>query len=420
MRLGRPLGVVLSDMARNTRFVVGEAEAGIAEATEMGLMHTNFSARDGRVVTLAGGHQAVEFINCSYLGLDTEPALIEGAKRAVDEFGVHFCCARSRLTISPNVQLEAELSELFRGHAITFPSVTAAHMSVLPTLASGKLLPSSVRSKTRFIFDKQAHASMQFLRPIIAAEASTVCTISHNDLQALEDEAKAADLAGETPVYLADGVYSMGGLCPLPELVELSEKWGIVLYLDDAHGTSIFGRQGEGSVRGAWDGDLPETVIITYSLGKGFGCNGGGVLLPTKWQADRVRRFGMTYGFSAPLDFSIVGAALEATKLHRDGTVERLQRDLRARVARFDERIGSDTRDFSPIRRVVIGDEVECRAIGARLLERGYLVSTAFFPVVGRGKAQLRVCLGVNHTDAQIDGFAAALAESRESLARTA
>lgn len=407
-------------MARNTRFVIGEAEAGIAEAADLGLMHTHFSARDGRVVTLPGGRDAVEFINCSYLGLDTHPALIDGAKRAVEEFGVHFCCARSRLTIEPNVQLESELSALFRGHAITFPSVTAAHMSVLPTLASGGLLPASTRTKTRFVFDKQAHASMQFLRPIIAAEASAVTTIAHNDLQALEDEAKAADRAGETVIYLADGVYSMGGLCPLPELVELSEKWGIFLYVDDAHGTSIFGRHGEGSVRGAWDGDLPETVIITYSLGKGFGCNGGGVLLPTKWQADRVRRFGMTYGFSAPLDFSVVGAALEATKLHRDGTVEQLQKDLRARVAHFDERVGSDTRDFSPIRRVVIGDEGACRSIGADLLEEGYLVSTAFFPVVARGKAQLRVCLGVNHTDAQIDGFAEALAELRGAVARTA
>lgn len=219
-------------MARNTRFVIGEAEAGIAEASDLGLMHTHFSARDGRVVTLAGGREAVEFINCSYLGLDTHPALIEGAKRAVDAFGVHFCCARSRLTIEPNVQLEAELSSLFRGHAITFPSVTAAHMSVLPTLASGALLPRTAHAKTRFVFDKLSHASMQFLRPVIGAEASTVSTIPHNDLQALEDEAKAADRAGETVIYLADGVYSMGGLCPLPELVELSEKWGIFLYVD--------------------------------------------------------------------------------------------------------------------------------------------------------------------------------------------
>jgi 7-keto-8-aminopelargonate synthetase-like enzyme len=407
-------------MARNTQFVIGEAEAGIAEASELGLMHTHFTARAGRQVTLPGGREAVEFINCSYLGLDTHPALIEGAKRAVDEFGVHFCCARSRLTIEPNVRLEGELSDLFRGHAITFPSVTAAHMSVLPTLASGGLLPSSARRKTRFVFDKLAHASMQFLRPIIAAEASAVTTIPHNDLNALEAEAKQADAAGEAVVYLADGIYSMGGLCPLPELVELSEKWGITLYLDDAHGTSIFGRNGEGSVRGAWSGDLPETVIITYSLGKGFGCNGGGVLLPTKWQADRVRRFGMTYGFSAPLDFSVVGAALEAVKLHRDGTVERLQKELRALVARFDERVGAETRDFSPIRRVVIGDEGACREVGASLLDQGYLVSTAFFPVVARGKAQLRVCLGVNHTDAQIDGFGAALRESRSRLQRTA
>ena len=45
------------------------------EAAELGLMHTHFTARDGRVVTLPDGHDAVEFINCSYLGLDTHPLL---------------------------------------------------------------------------------------------------------------------------------------------------------------------------------------------------------------------------------------------------------------------------------------------------------------------------------------------------------
>jgi 7-keto-8-aminopelargonate synthetase-like enzyme len=405
---------------RNTSFVIDQAEAGITRAREAGLMHSSFSNRDGKRITLADGRDAVEFINCSYLGLDTHPALIEGAREVVEKFGVHFCCARSRLTIEPNIELEATLSSLFRARAITFPSVTAAHMSVLPLVASGDLLPKGLPRRTRLVFDKNAHASMQYLRPILAEEAASTSVIAHNDLHALEQHARDAAAANETLVYLADGVYSMGGVCPLPELIDLTERYPLVLYLDDAHGTSIFGANGEGLARGAWPGTLPESVIITYSLAKGFGCNGGGVLLPGEWQEHRVRSFGMTYGFSAPLDFSIVGAALASATLHTDGTVERLQKTLRSRVSLFDKLVGAETHDFSPIRRIVIGDEDAARTVGEQLLDRGFLVSVAFFPVVARAKAQLRVCLGVDHTDEQIRGLADALAELRNDRAQTA
>ncbi|GMU59230.1 MAG: 8-amino-7-oxononanoate synthase [Myxococcaceae bacterium] len=404
--------------ARNTSFVVQAAEPGIARARDAGLMHTHFSARDGKTVRLPDGREAVEFINCSYLGLDTHPRALEGARRLLDQYGLHFCCARTRLSIEPNVALEDKLSRLFRGHAITFPSVTTAHMSTLPLLASGDLLPDDYPRRTRFVFDKNSHASMQFLRPVIAEEAEAVTVIGHNDLNALEDELKGASARGQTVVYLADGVYSMGGVCPLPELLELSERYPLVLYLDDAHGTSIFGKNGEGYARGAFGEELPGHVFITYSLAKGFGCNGGGVLLPSKWQAERVRSFGMTYAFSAPLDFSVVGAALEVVELHLDGTVEALQKTLRARVAKFDEQVGCDARDFSPIRTVAVGDEDLARALGEALLACGYLPSVAFFPVVARGKSILRLCLTVEHTDAQLEGFARALADARERLER--
>ncbi len=400
--------------ARNTSFVVHAAESGIARGRALGLMHTHFSSRDGKRVTLPGGREVVEFINCSYFALDTHPRVLAAARAVLDRFGVHFCCARTRLSIEPNVALEHELSALFRGHAITFPSVTTAHMSTLPLLASGVLLPEGYPRRTRLVFDRHAHASMQYLRPIVAEEADAVTVIGHNDLGALEAECRDAAARGQTVVYLADGVYSMGGVCPLPELVALSRRYPLALYLDDAHGTSVFGRNGEGYARGAFDGPLPEHVFITYSLAKGFGCNGGGVLLPSEWQAQRVRAFGMTYAFSAPLDFSVVGAALAAAELHRDGTVESLQQLLRSRVARLDALVGTGSPHFSPIRTIPIGDEDEALSLGEALLERGFLPSVAFFPVVARGQAILRLCMSVQHTDAQLEGFAAALAEVRE------
>lgn len=196
---------------RNTSFVVQAASESILQATETGLMHVTLRARKGKKVCLPNGRWVTEFINCSYLCLDQHPTVIARAKAILDEWGVNFCCARTRFSIGQNDQLEQGLSRLFRGIAITFPSLTSTHTSVLPLIASGVLLHAERAQRgVRLIFDRLAHSSMQFLRPILATEAKVV-VIPHNDLDALVREARCARTAGEAPVCIADSVYSMGG-----------------------------------------------------------------------------------------------------------------------------------------------------------------------------------------------------------------
>ncbi|MCA9780123.1 MAG: 7-keto-8-aminopelargonate synthetase, partial [Candidatus Eremiobacteraeota bacterium] len=161
--------------------MISQASSHYRDAVARGLMQVSIRSRADKIVGLPDGREVVEFINCSYLGLDTHPKLIAGAQAAVEEWGVHLCCARSRFTIDPNRVLEEELSSLFGGRAITFPSVTSAHMSVLPLLAAGALSPNSPRGAgkpVRLVFDRFAHASMQFLKPILAVEAE-LTTIAH-------------------------------------------------------------------------------------------------------------------------------------------------------------------------------------------------------------------------------------------------
>lgn len=401
---------------RDTSYVVEQARAHYDACVEQDLMQVNFRARDGKRITLEDGQTVTEFINCSYFGFDTMAAVIAGAQRVVAEYGVHFCCARSRLTINPNRALEEGLSRLFGGRAITFPSVTSAHMSALPLVASGVLLPERMRKPVRLVFDRGAHASMQYLKPVLAQEARLE-TIDHNAMDQLAAHAVEAKAAGETAVYVADGVYSMGGLCPLDALLALSRAHDLFLYLDDAHGTSIYGERGEGYVLSKL-GVLPDNAIVAWSLAKGFGTNGGGIVVATPEQERLVRSFGQTYAFSGPLDFAIVGAALEVLKLHEDGTVRTLQRRLREKVGWFDARIpppASEGDSFSPIRMVEVG-EADCAiALGRFLLEQGHFVSVAFFPVVPRGRAQLRVCLTEQHTRAQIEALCGAI---QQGLAR--
>lgn len=396
---------------RDTPFVVQTASNHIWQAVQSGLMHVPFTAREGKRVLLPGGRWVTEFVNCSYLGLDLHQSVIAGAQAVLSEWGANFCCARSRLTIGPNVFLEEGLSRLFRGSAITFPSLTSTHVSVLPLIASGVLIPGVEGDRRiRMIFDRHAHASMQFLKPVLAAEAEVV-VIGHNDFDALAQHAQAARQSGQTPVYVADSVYSMGGLCPVRELLRLAEALGIYLYLDDAHGTSLFGTRGEGWVLSQIDGPLPQNVFVTFSLAKGFGINGGGVVVPGEREASLIRQYGMSYGFSSALDFGSVGGALASLALHEDGTVARLQQTLRAKVAVFDETL-DQPQPFSPIRMIHAGSEERCLRLGEALLARGYFLTVAFFPVVPRGNAQLRLAITVAHDDADIRGVAQAIRSS--------
>ncbi|CAO4843154.1 MAG: 8-amino-7-oxononanoate synthase/2-amino-3-ketobutyrate coenzyme A ligase [Holosporales bacterium] len=385
---------------RNTDFVQAYSKNFYDYAIKNGLMQTTIKERDGKNVVLENGKRICEFINCSYLGLDLHPSIVEQYHKVDPMWGVNFCCARSRFTIAPLTRLEEDLSSLFQGHAITFPSVTTTHISVMPLIASGLLLKK--KGAVRFVFDQLAHASMQFLKPILAAEGS-ITIIEHNNMNMLEDQLKKSQKDGEICVYVCDGIYSMGGRCPLDFLLDLNKKYDFYMYIDDAHGTSILGEQGEGSV--LCKTKLQENMFISFCLSKGFGCNGGGILLPFKWQEEIIRKYGQIYAFSASLDFSVVQACHASIELHKDKTVSFRQKKLQENVAFFDALMNFSL-PFSPIRMIEIGDEDKALQICKMIMENGFFLSVAFFPIVKRQKAQLRVCICATHTRQQIESLA--------------
>jgi 8-amino-7-oxononanoate synthase len=390
---------------RNTRTVVDYSLPLVEAAVAEGVMHLGYRRRDGKRVELAPGKWAAEFLNCSYLGLDMRPEVIESYRNIPRDWGVGFCCARTRLSLEKNFDLEAALSRLFDARAVVFPSVTSTHMSVMPLLASGALI--GAKSGVRLIFDKLAHSSMQYLRPILEKEAEVVI-IEHNRMDRLKAEVEDAESRGLTPVYVSDGIYSMGGACPIEEVRRLLQETSMWWYVDDAHGTSLYGSRGQGFVIASCGGVLPPKTILQFSLAKAFGATGGGVLVRGEKEERLIRYFGQTYAFSAPMDYGAISASMTLVRLHENGTVARLQKKLAERIADFDRAFGVSQSGL-PIRMVMIGDERTAIRIARTLLDEGYLVNCAFFPTVGRGKAQLRISLSAANTKAQVLGLAGAL-----------
>lgn len=406
---------ISSKKYRNTAFVIEQTAPHFDLAYRlkvMGICGKSLSGRQFELQTQSSFPDTlVDFVRCSYLGLDNHPKVIQGALAAIDGYrSVHWSCARTRLNFGLLHDLEAELSELFRCRTIAFSSVMLANLGALPLIASGHLTDGI---KPTVVFDRLCHVSLAYHKPVIANETE-VMTIDHNDMTALEEICKSRGRVA----YVADGVYSMGGNAPIPELRRLQEKYGLFLYIDDAHGISIFGSRGEGFARSQFPEDLGARCIVAASLGKGFGASGGILMLGTELQENLFRRYAQPYAFSAAPNLAAVGAALGSAEVHATPELGQLQATLAQRIRAFDARVCTPQRGSPlPIRTLPIGKEEDAILAAKMLMEKGVYTSAIFFPTVARGAAGLRICLAASHSQAEVQQLCSLLDEVRDWLA---
>lgn len=385
---------------RNMAFVIEQTRAHFDSAYNSEIMGVLGRSLDRRRVRLSSGansgEEVVDFVRCSYLGLDNHPDIIAGAISTIEHYGaLHWSCARTRLNYEALDLLESELSQLFRAHVICFSNVMVANMGALPLIASGHLTGGK---KPFVVFDRECHITLQYHKPNVADETQ-VATIQHNDMNALEDICKREALVA----FIADGVYSMGGGVPISELRTLQEKYGLFLYIDDAHGISLFGLNGEGFARSQFPEFLGDRTVIAASLAKGFGASGGSVMMGTTGQEDLFRRYAQSYSFTAAPNLAAVGAALASARLHAGPELGKLQRKLTENIRFFDARVNTPQRGNQlPIRMIPIGDESKSISAARKLLDKGFYTSAIFFPTVARGSASLRVCITAAHSFEEI------------------
>lgn len=339
----------------------------------------------------ASRSQVIDFAGCSYLGLDNHPGIVAGAIDAIEAHqSLHWSHARTRLNIDLLEELEAILSEIFCARVLVYSSGMLANLGAIPILASGQLTGGR---KPLVVFDQSVHISLAHHKPAVAAE-TWVEAIGHNDMDALER------LCREHPAvaYVCHGVYSVGGYSPIKELRQLQERYGLFLYIDDAHGISLFGRQGEGFARSQLPEILGDRTIIAASLSTGFGASGGVLMLGTAVHEALFRRYSLPYAFSMAPNLAAIGAGIASSNIHRSAELGQRQRRLSQRIDLFDRRVATAEQGNSlPIRTITIGSEINSLAVARRLLDCGFYTSAALFPSNGKGMAGIRVCITAEH-----------------------
>ena len=232
----------------------------------------------------------------------------------------------------------------------------------------------------------------------------------HGDLDALERLLTASK--AKRKLILTDAVFSMDGdLAPLPELLQLAERFDAWLVIDDAHGFGVLGEHGCGSLSHF---DIPAHPRILYmgTLGKAAGAAGAFIAASetvVEWLLQRARTYIFTTG-SSPV---ISCALLASLDLIRKGDERR--RQLHKLTVCLQNGLAGTRwqllRSPTAIQPVIIGDNHETLQVALSLFERGVWVPAIRPPTVPKGTARLRVSLSAAHSEAHVQLLVDALRE---------
>ena len=340
------------------------------------------------------GKELINLSSNNYLGLATHERLKKVAKEALDSHGVGAGAVRTiNGTLDLHVQLEEKLAE-FKGTeaAIAYQSGFNCNMAAI----------SAVMDKNDAILsDELNHASIIDGCRLSKAK---IIRVNHSDMADLRMKAKEAVESGQynKVMYITDGVFSMDGdVAKLPEIVEIAEEFGLITYVDDAHGSGVMGK-GAGTVKHFGLKDKIDFQIGTLSKAIGVV---GGYVAGTKDLLDWLKVASRPFLFStslAPADTRAITEAvtiiMESTELH-----DKLWENgdyLKAGLEKLGFDIGHSE---TPITPCIIGDEKTTQEFSRRLMEEGVYAKSIVFPTVPRGTGRVRNMPTAAHTKEMLD-----------------
>jgi len=357
-------------------------------------------ALTGRTLTLEGGRQLIDFSSNDYLGLARHPALA----RAMAESAAHAGAGSGASHLitghgTEHARLEEELADFTRRErALLFSTGYMANLAIISALAG---------RGERVVLDRLCHASL-----IDGARLSGATLVRYPHAAAAEAARLVEADAEHTVVLATDGVFSMDGdLAPLPELSRCARVHRLWLVVDDAHGLGVIGAHGGGVLEHFGLGSDAVPVLIG-TLGKAFGCFGAfvaGSAALIEFLIQKAR----TYIYTTALPQPVAAATRAALALIRQesGRRERLVSHIsrfRAAAHAAGVPLGAST---TPIQPVLLGSPAAALEAQRQLAAAGYWVVAIRPPTVPAGSARLRITLSAEHTEAQVDGLAAALGE---------
>ena len=349
------------------------------------------------------GKKLINFSSNDYLGLAGHHTLTEAAKHAIDRFGVG--SGASRLvcgSLEVHHELEEALASWLKADAaLVFSSGFAAAQGVISSI---------VGSGDVVAIDKKVHASTV---DAVKLSGAKLRVFKHNDLSSLEKILKWADKRNSRILTIAESVYSMDGDSPVIEdLVDLKERYGSWLMLDEAHALGCYGESGGGL---ALKSNLSEKIEIRLgTLGKSIGV-AGGFICGSKKLVDLLVNKARSFIFSTAPSPIASAAALAGVKLVQSEEGDARRDKLWKCVAQFRKGVSSQGWPVAPASSVILPlilSEESNAILAANLLrDCGFYIPAIRYPTVPRNESRLRITLSANHSQDEIDALLKAFSD---------
>lgn len=342
-------------------------------------------------VVLIEGHRKVMMGSNNYLGLTHHPKVLEAAKRALERYGSG--CTGSRFlngTLDLHELLEARLAEFFgKEAALVFSTGYQANLGLISALVGrGDVV----------LIDKLDHASIVDGAKMSFGETER---FNHRNYERLERRLRRHHDRGV--LIIVDGVYSMeGDIADVPILLELAQKHGAGLALDDAHAVGVLGPKGDGTAAHFGLADQVDIVVGTFSKSL---ASIGGFVAGSETVIHYLRHHSRPLIFTAALPPSNTAGVLAAldVMIAEPNRRDRLWHNTR-RLQEGFRSLGFDIgQTETPIIPVLIGKLENTFLFWRKLFDAGVFTNPVVPPAVPSDQCRLRASLMATHTDDQVD-----------------
>ncbi|MGZ8594806.1 MAG: glycine C-acetyltransferase [Actinomycetota bacterium] len=335
------------------------------------------------------GRDVVNLASNNYLGLANHPRMNAAASRAAAELGAGSGAVRA---IAGTMASHRDLERRFAA----FKHAPDSLMFLSGFTANAGTVAAILGKEDVIVSDRLNHASIIDGARLSRAE---IKVFEHRDADHADALLRESAKPGRHQLLITDGVFSMDGdIAPLPDLVEVAERHGAIMMIDDAHASGVLGEGGAGTVdHFGLDGRVDVQV---GTLSKAIGVLGGFVAGPhelIEWLVNRGRPF--LFSTSAPP--AVTAACIEALDILRDEPerLERLWANTRTFKAGLHD-LGFDTgASETPITPVITGEEEITQSFASRLFEEGVFCPAIVYPTVAKGRARVRTIVTADHTD---------------------
>jgi glycine C-acetyltransferase len=316
--------------------------------------------------------------------------VIAAAKRALDQYGLG---AAGSPILSGTMDVHDELE-----HALaTFKRKEAA--MVFPTGYSTNLglIQGIMRPGDLIIADQNSHASI--VDGSILSKAN-VRFFKHNKPEDLEKKLKST--SGKRLVVV-EGVYSMDGdVCKLPEIVEITKRYGARLLIDEAHSAFVYGANGRGVVEHFGLEDEVDIHIGTFSKALG---GQGGYIAGSKALYNYLMAFARSRFFSCSLSPVVAAGVLESLRIAQAepqlrATLWENVKYMREQLGNYGVDVGESTSQVIPI---MIRNDRRIMHIAHRIQQAGLYMQPILYPAVAKHRSRFRISVSASHTTQQLD-----------------